>query len=515
MLKDKCLTPFPLEFGLGLGLFLIETYLVIKMTIPWLIGQVNADDYYYYLVLARNSAAGFGPTFDGIELTNGFHPLYLLLLTFLAKLSIGGSEFLIKAGLILLLFFHNATGVALGAGFRHRQRPDIGTLTALIWLLNPWPLAITLNGVETPIATFLWTLIIFTFSVYRQQTQFDLKKTLILGILVGLAILARTDGLLLLGALVVTELYRARRNGPDWVRFIAGTGFISCTAFIVTLPWWWWSWQSFGTIMQVSGKAIFLGTHGFDWLNSQLILSNVAFVGRDYLARMILFTLLPLLALGFAAWQCRYTPHPGRLKFKELLSEFDFAWLAIVALALWYSGWQWSVQNWYLLPTILVVTLGVGLAWEQLLLERNVPVIKPAGGLIAFTGTLILIAVYGTIGFGFPNQERGYYLAQWFNQNTEPEAVIGAWNSGVIGYFTERKVVNLDGVVNNSIYDYKLARQATNVFDLMDYFNSRHISYLTDYEHFYIEAPQEIGLQLVYESPDQAVRIYRIDRDEH
>ena len=35
------------------------------------------DDAFYYFEIARNSAQGFGLTFDRINLTNGFHPLWL------------------------------------------------------------------------------------------------------------------------------------------------------------------------------------------------------------------------------------------------------------------------------------------------------------------------------------------------------------------------------------------------------------------------------------------------------
>mgnify|MGYP001100851924 CR=1 FL=1 len=43
--------------------------------------RVVADDAFYYFAIARNVAAGLGPTFDGLAATNGFHPLWLLLLT--------------------------------------------------------------------------------------------------------------------------------------------------------------------------------------------------------------------------------------------------------------------------------------------------------------------------------------------------------------------------------------------------------------------------------------------------
>jgi hypothetical protein len=36
------------------------------------------DDAYYYFKVAQNISEGHGSTFDGIHLTNGYHPLWLL-----------------------------------------------------------------------------------------------------------------------------------------------------------------------------------------------------------------------------------------------------------------------------------------------------------------------------------------------------------------------------------------------------------------------------------------------------
>ena len=38
------------------------------------------DDSFYAFQIARNIAGGHGPTFDGVNLTNGFQPLYVAML---------------------------------------------------------------------------------------------------------------------------------------------------------------------------------------------------------------------------------------------------------------------------------------------------------------------------------------------------------------------------------------------------------------------------------------------------
>ena len=41
-----------------------------------------------------------------------------------------------------------------------------------------------------------------------------------------------------------------------------------------------------------------------------------------------------------------------------------------------------------------------------------------------------------------------YKVAQWINTNTPPEAVIGAFQTGITGYYLERRFYALDGKVN-------------------------------------------------------------------
>jgi hypothetical protein len=43
------------------------------------------------------------------------------------------------------------------------------------------------------------------------------------------------------------------------------------------------------------------------------------------------------------------------------------------------------------------------------------------------------------------NREAGL----WISENLPPDAVLGSWDAGVVGYFAEQSIVNLDGVVNS------------------------------------------------------------------
>jgi len=62
-----------------IALFLLTVVLCWRASIELLLNFTN-DDAFFYLKTAANFATGLGSTFDGINPTNGYHPLWFLLL---------------------------------------------------------------------------------------------------------------------------------------------------------------------------------------------------------------------------------------------------------------------------------------------------------------------------------------------------------------------------------------------------------------------------------------------------
>jgi hypothetical protein len=78
-------------------------------------GRLSAPYAFYYFQIARNVAHGLGPTFDGIHRTNGFHPLWLAILTPVFGLCAGDVLPLrIVAGLAALLSSDQARSGRVG-----------------------------------------------------------------------------------------------------------------------------------------------------------------------------------------------------------------------------------------------------------------------------------------------------------------------------------------------------------------------------------------------------------------
>jgi hypothetical protein len=67
-----------------------------------------------------------------------------------------------------------------------------------------------------------------------------------------------------------------------------------------------------------------------------------------------------------------------------------------------------------------------------------------------------------------------YVAAQWARANLPPDVIIGAWNAGTVGYLSERRTINLDGVMNSWSYF------STERYDLCHYWEQNGVTVLLD-----------------------------------
>src|SRR5262245_58636191 len=120
------------------------------------------DDAYYYFKVAQNISEGHGSTFDGIDVTNGYHPLWMLVcipIFALARFD------LILPLRILLLFMSGlsvTTGILLYRLIGKIFFPAIGAMAAFYWVFSHDVFAtLYQNGLESGIAAFFVVLLVY------------------------------------------------------------------------------------------------------------------------------------------------------------------------------------------------------------------------------------------------------------------------------------------------------------------------------------------------------------------
>ena len=99
---------------------------------------------------------------------------------------------------------------------------------------------------------------------------------------------------------------------------------------------------------------------------------------------------------------------------------------------------------------------------------------------------LLLFAVY--IPAWLPgHQEDGFYRAGiWINENLPQDAIVGSYLAGTVGYFSERKLVDLDGKVNRN------AAEALIEANIGNYIRENGINFVSDWPS-YIKALESRG----------------------
>ncbi|RKZ11848.1 hypothetical protein DRQ32_05040, partial [bacterium] len=122
------------SLGLAAAFAIMATCRIMLIFFGRLEAGLVADDTYYYFTIAKNLAAGNGPTFDGLAPTNGFHPLWQLYMVpfFINAGDLWSPVRTILASTIILdgisgLLVHRIVGRFAGGGYAL-------TAAALWWL---------------------------------------------------------------------------------------------------------------------------------------------------------------------------------------------------------------------------------------------------------------------------------------------------------------------------------------------------------------------------------------------
>jgi hypothetical protein len=108
--------------------------------------------------------------------------------------------------------------------------------------------------------------------------------------------------------------------------------------------------------------------------------------------------------------------------------------------------------------------------------------------------------------------DESYLAAQWLAANTPEDALVGSWNAGVLGYYSGRRVVNLDGLINHSELLPYLENET-----IADYIKQKRLRYVSDLNPMFerYQLTEQIKLTEVYshynELTRQHYRIYRVD----
>ena len=462
-------TRFPGRTRSSIVLVLLALNLLLRCSVAlrpleYIDGLTIPDDAYLSLTIAKNIAAGLGPLY-GLEHTNGFQPLYVFLMVPVYWIIQNDIVTPIHIALILLSLFDTATLFILFRLVALQSTSFITPLAAAaLWILNPYVISTTLNGLETTISCFFIAVVLWYFSV-RYRDNSERGSDFVLGLLLGCAVFARLDNLLLAFSAGCVILLRNIRQ-PHGVRSsLRSLLLITIGVFLINLPWLLYSYHYTGDFYPVSGKAVrFMSLAN---VQHQPTLDNWYLSTMRRAARAIVVmnasTLVIVAALALAAFALRKKIRGTlRRQFRWLSLPLLFVPLLLLSYT-FYIFAPWFFER-YLYPVALVLLL-IGTA----LFDGILSVLRSrAGG--AFLIVLPFVAIgaatftspeFSNLFFSKETNSLGYMNAGLWAKKTFPAGtILGSSQTGGLGYFADSLVViNLDGVVNKSCYESLVERR--------------------------------------------------------
>jgi hypothetical protein len=409
------------------------------LAIIWVWGAfhltMTVDDTFYYFKTAVNVSRGLGSTFDGINRTNGYHPLWL------ATLALVGA--FVRDDMVVftrVAFTLQIAAVWGGGMLLARLKPTGGA--RVLWplslaLANPFVAKIVLCGQETAFQFLLSSAILVGWWNLRSTGRTgSAGRWAGLAVAAALTTLTRLDGAFFCGLLLAMPLLAPsdseRASGLAARLRTTTIGFGVYTAAL--LPYLAYNVVSYGHLMPVSGAI-------------KMALTSDEIAPRSARLGAVLAAVLGIAAIGRLARRrpdSAYALLAPPIAACAVLAVYNFGVRGEMSAAL--------IRVWYLEPYLLAAALAIGA------LAMAGTTRLPARALALGAAALCLAGA--GLSWKYRLQPRSYSLYQaaercsrWFDRNSAPGAVAAAWDTGYVGAFTSKPVMNLDGLVNS--WEYK------------------------------------------------------------
>lgn len=170
------------------------------------------DDAYYYFKVAQNITEGFGSSFDGINLTNGYHPLWMIVCIPIFALARFDIILPLRILLIVIAFMQIATSILLYRLIKKYLSNVVAILATSFWSFNFYIHATVYQmGLETPLAALSMVALIYTLSQFEDtwRTQkITLRQIAWLGFLSSIVMFSRLDLVFLAIIIGIWVLFR-------------------------------------------------------------------------------------------------------------------------------------------------------------------------------------------------------------------------------------------------------------------------------------------------------------------
>lgn len=430
--------------------------------------SVIPEDAAYFFKIAENYVAGKGFTFDGINQTNGFQPLWLYTLIPISSIYHGTPETMFRLYLIIQVVL---VVVSMMFVFFLHSRIFAGDIVIISVVFSLFMVFIpAVNGMESAILVFTLS-ILYSFGWHGKVFhRYSPGKSFLFGLILGLCVLSRLDTIFLalaIGAFCCIGLIDGKENRKENFHRLV---LIVLGSVVLVLPYILFNWITFGGIMPISGAL----KSSFPVIHKEHL--NVFKVPPRFLFCV-------LLAFLYFTWyllrgRTSKTDKPERGYFRASMAVLSAAVIIHFLHTLLFM--KWAIFNWHFISYALFASLAISEPADIVMGSRRIGKFR---GIIFWLAVIVFFMIGGMRvrkRFRMPLENHwhavSYNAAIWARDNTEESDVFAMSDAGNFGYFSKRAVINLDGVVNNFEYQRVIKERK-----LKEYFKKHRVAYIVQH----------------------------------
>lgn len=426
------------------------------------------DDASYYAKIALNYSNGFGISFDGINQTNGFQPLWQYFVIFIAAVYKSSPENIFRLILFIQLILISLSAFVIFKLVSRFFNARTALGSGAVFLLFVFPLC--LNGMESALSVLVLSFLFKSICNTGYLINFNLKNDILISAICGLLILTRLDMILFVITLMIYFFINSISNNNAKTIYIKKILVLIIFVSAILLPYLINNLIVFGNIIPISG---FLKTGIPDTSLSDKLIELFRY-------RETYFVLSAFLFFISYVYFFRNRENITGKDFSELIFIFSVSCILHFIFLLFFVNWV--IFYWYFIPFAVFFSLVI--AFPLYYLQR----LKRFGfGNIIYFSFLIIILFYwkSKIINNFDRQDEylrnnwnleSYKASLWIKDNTDKKAVFAMKDAGHFGFFGEREVINLDGLVNDFKYQEVLRSKRLN-----EYLKENKVNYLVQH----------------------------------
>jgi hypothetical protein len=395
------------------------------------------DDYFYYLIVAKNIVLHGMSSFDGIRSTNGYQPLWQMINTGLYWVFRDHRAFFIVLLLVVFLLVIGTYRTLRRTQVLMGENKGYGLACALLSI--SFMAAISRTGMEVSLTLFLLTLFWHRMASSPLEDQTPMGA-LLSGLLASGVVLGRLDAFVVITLYLLLTAIRPRNTRSAALR----SGLYFCFGLLPVAVYFAWNHAVFGTLLPISGVAKNLKSPWIPTASTLISLFKVRSVNLLLTwPSFVLGTLFVLQSNRVQTGVERADLGVRRVQLCILLHPVFFYGI------LTFTS-DWPIWSWYLYPLVPVAALlgpkalsGWKVLRPQILVERATLAV----------GCVYVLMVAGMLRYNFT--ERLLYQQaeelQEFSLSHPGRYAMGG-GAGVPGYVMTSTLVQVEGLMGDRAF---------------------------------------------------------------